>query len=73
MIYWMGEKPERCEMCGGEFEGSFVDGKTHLGPWALMCVGCHRTLGCGFGTGRGQKYKWNDEERKWVKVKGHGG
>ena len=34
----------------------FVDGKTQMGPWALMCPRCFKLYGVGLGTGRGQKY-----------------
>ena len=53
---WMGSKPEKCDICFEPFEDVFIDGKTYMGPWGLLCRTCHSTHGCGLGTGRGQKY-----------------
>lgn len=32
-----------------------VDGKTVIGPWAMMCSSCWERIGVGLGTGRGQR------------------
>lgn len=54
---WRGSKPVKCDLCGRPFEHEFVDGfVVRLGSWGLLCIDCHRTHGCGFGTGRGQRY-----------------
>ena len=53
---WMGSKPEKCDLCGKKFEEIFIDGKTEMGPWGLLCGVCHYMYGVGLGTGRGQKY-----------------
>ena len=45
-----------CEVCGSKETHRHVDGKTKLGPWATMCAACHRVMGVGLGTGRGQLY-----------------
>lgn len=45
-----------CDLCGKPFGKYFIDGKTILGPWALMCETCHTTFGYGLGIGNGQKY-----------------
>lgn len=55
-----------CNICKETLVGKpFVDGKTMMGPWADMCLKCHRFYGVGLGTGKGQKYDANG-----VKVEG---
>jgi hypothetical protein len=53
---WMGTAPQLCQLCSNPLKKQFVDGKTQMGPWGIMCVSCHKRRGCGLGTGRGQKY-----------------
>ena len=55
---WIGTWPKNCDICGSplEQEWSFIDGKTTMGPWALMCPSCHVGVGVGLGTGKGQEY-----------------
>lgn len=54
---WLGDLPVTCDICCKEVtKGHFVDGRTKMGPWGLMCMGCHSIRGVGLGTGRGQKY-----------------
>lgn len=53
-----------------DLDGQFVDGKTKMGPWAMMCLPCHRRYGVGLGTGRGQRYSLETESGEWVKVEG---
>jgi len=53
---WMNPAPTKCNICGRAPQGRFVDGKTCMGPWALMCETCHEAFGVGIGTGKGQKY-----------------
>lgn len=65
---WMGSPITKCDLCKCQIKNVFVDGKTNMGPWGIMCFTCHRTHGCGLGLGRGQKYRMNDG--KWVKVAG---
>jgi hypothetical protein len=50
-------------------EGEFVDGKTCMGPWANMCMACHRKYGAGLGTGLGQHYR-RQVDNRWLKVGG---
>jgi hypothetical protein len=66
-IRWVGGDPSICEICKRSVEGTFVDGKTTMGPWATMCVPCHKKWGVGIGTGRGQKYE-RQADGKWSKV-----
>jgi hypothetical protein len=63
--YWMGSQPEQCDLCQAPLDGEFVDGATVRGPWAMMCVKCHRMFGHGLGMGRGQRYELGDQDRWW--------
>ena len=75
---WAGTVPTNCDLCRREIVGNFVDGKTAMGPWACMCLGCASTRGVGLGMGRGQKYKRETSKDvetgarlvHWVKVGG---
>jgi hypothetical protein len=53
---WMSAPPFNCELCNKPLVRRFVDGKTTMGPWALMCTACHHDQGIGLGEGRGQMY-----------------
>jgi len=55
-VRWVGEPPAACDVCNAPIITEFVDGQTTMGPWANMCTGCHRKVGVGLGTGRGQKF-----------------
>jgi hypothetical protein len=67
---WLGTHPEACELCDGDFhDNTFVDGKTDLGVWGIMCHGCHVTHGEGLGLGKGQQYTKQDDG-SWVKTGG---
>lgn len=66
--YWLSAPPESCDICGISIKEEFVDGKTALGPWACMCLGCHRDSGGKLGLGLGQKYKLDGT--RWPKVAG---
>jgi len=55
-VYWRGGKPEKCDLCSRELVGWFVDGKTRMGPWAVIGKCCFKEFGVGLGTGRGQRY-----------------
>ncbi len=59
-----------CSICRCQLkdEKMMVDGKTIYGPWALMCLSCHATVGKGLGTGKGQKYELLG--KKWIKTAG---
>jgi hypothetical protein len=65
--YWIGSVP-KCDICSVEQNEVFIDGKTHMGPWAMMCHDCHTHHGLGLGLGLGQKYKYRASDKKWVKV-----
>ncbi len=52
----------KCDLCGTDCApdgagGVYIDGKTLYGPWAKMCVHCHKAHGGKLGTGIGQKYE----------------
>ncbi len=55
---WMGSSPDNCQLCGKPLTTEFVDGKTSMGPWAMMCIECHNESGYGLGVGVGQKYRY---------------
>ena len=44
----------------------FVDGKTQMGPWAIMCDAHFERYGVGLGTGLGQKY----DAKTYEKIEG---
>lgn len=52
---WMGDT--KCDFCHKECGNTLYDGKTDMGPWAVMCDMCFHDHGVGLGTGMGQQYK----------------
>lgn len=50
--------PEKCDICARPLRkySSYIDGRTSRGPWAWMCAECFQYMGTGLGTGRGQEY-----------------
>ncbi len=68
MKTWMGPPPEKCDICGDPITDEFVDGKTTMGPWANMDKRCYSRVGIGLGAGKGQHYKFHNDE--FVKVGG---
>ncbi len=70
---WSGSPPAECDLCDKPIATGFVDGKTNLGPWVIMCLSCHAHVGVGLGTGRGQRYRRELDEHGevvWVKTEG---
>jgi len=61
--YWMGSTPDKCDICHTPLTTVFIDGRTRLGYWAIMCPTCHRHHGSGLGTGCGQKYDYSTLEK----------
>ncbi|KKM26342.1 hypothetical protein LCGC14_1585750 [marine sediment metagenome] len=53
---WISPAPTECQLCHDPLKDSFIDGKTDLGPWGVMCLECHSVRGYGLGIGRGQQY-----------------
>ena len=69
---WRVITPRKCEICEGNLKGAFVDGKTKVGFWAIMCLACHKEFGVGLGIGKGQKYelkRMKEGEDEWIRVK----
>lgn len=66
---WNGTIPTTCNICQNRFGENqsliFVDGKTIVGIWAIMCTDCHAKYGTGLGIGKGQSY-WFDTLNKVV-------
>lgn len=60
---WMGSKPVKCDLCGGELEDVFYDARTTSGPWGILCSMCFAVHGVGIGTGMGQIYNLNTLEK----------
>jgi hypothetical protein len=56
--YWNGTIPTKCEICGKPLTKYFIDGRTRMGPWAIMCPECFKVYGSDLGIGKGQKYKF---------------
>ena len=67
-VTWAGDV-ETCDVCNIKITEKFVDGKTQMGPWALMCPKCFRAHGRGLGLGLGQQYTRRDDG-KYVKTAG---
>jgi cytochrome c553 len=70
MNTWQGSVPQTCDICEKKLHNSFIDGKTQFGPWAMMCVSCHRANGGKLGLGIGQKYVLNSILNVWEKIQG---
>ncbi len=68
MTKWLSPKPTKCDLCYEPLESIFVDGKTQMGPWVIMCGHCFIELGCGIGTGQGQMYDLDDLEQLDVEM-----
>ena len=69
---WHGITPTYCKICNGKLTTEFIDGRTKVGFWAIMCPACHKELGVGLGIGKGQRYemrKMKDGDKEWIKVK----
>jgi hypothetical protein len=61
---WEGSEPKKCDICKQELKDYFVDGKTKIGPWAIMCKKCFEYFGIGSGIGKGQTYILHREKIK---------
>ena len=65
---WKGSPITNCQICGRKIATYFIDGKTKLGPWGILCPTCHAKQGFGLGLGRGQKYELVG--RMYIKISG---
>jgi len=70
LVFWQSANPTSCDICGVDIILSFVDGKTKMGPWAIMDGKCHASHGVGLGTGKGQKYAWDSATKRFQKIAG---
>lgn len=67
-VYWSGKIGPADDFKRTLFF-EFIDGRTRMGPWAIMSPRSFAQYGVGLGTGRGQRYKRQDDGR-WLKVEG---
>lgn len=67
--YWVGE-PEKCDLCGRQFEllRFMVDAHLKKDIGACVCALCFQSEGTGLGVGRGQLYENTPEG--WLLVAG---
>jgi hypothetical protein len=67
--YWVSPVGEFDDF-GNRISTEFIDGKTVMGPWAMMTPTSWRLNGIGkLGTGYGQRYR-KQPDGKWLKVEG---
>ena len=59
--FWCGPAPQNCDIYGEFITDTFIDGRTEMGPWAIMCEKCLGLIGVGLGNGLGQKYQRQDD------------
>jgi hypothetical protein len=74
-VFWAGIPPSVCDfhpmgVCKGDgkIRNAFIDGATAAG-WANMCPSCHAIYGRGLGTGLGQRYV-KQADNRFKKVMG---
>jgi len=68
-IYWLGTIGDKDDF-GRPITDEFIDGKTKMGPWAIMSIDSWRKYSNGqLGMGWGQRYKKMNDGR-WLKVEG---
>jgi hypothetical protein len=69
VTYWIGDVPAQDDF-GVPIKDEFIDGKTWMGPWAIMTIDSWRRCSYGqLGLGWGQRYK-KQEDGRWLKVEG---
>lgn len=66
--YWLSPVGETDDF-NNPIEDVIIDGRTVMGPWALMTPAAHRKYGVGLGTGKGQRYE-KQADGKWLKTDG---
>lgn len=67
-VYWHGIIEENDDF-GDEVKDVIIDGRTNMGPWAMMTEKSFKRYGVGLGQGKGQKYK-KQADNNWLKVEG---
>ncbi len=66
---WYGSVPSIDDF-GNTITNEFIDGRTCLGPWAMMAPKSFKKYGVGrFGTGSGQRYV-KENDGVWYKAEG---
>lgn len=68
-VYWMGEIPTACPICGAKMHHKMVDARLRQGSWATIDLKCHAEHGVGTGVGKGQVYEKQPDGR-WLKIEG---
>ena len=68
MTQWLSPVPE-CDDWDSPIADVFIDGRTKMGPYAIMTPASHKAYGVGLGLGKGQKYK-KQPSGKWEKIEG---
>lgn len=68
-------QPKRsCDLCrafgDGKLLDEVIDGRTVHGRWAWMCKDHHKVIGVGFGTGKGQRFVYDEAVQMYKKVEG---
>ena len=69
-VYWSGVV--QCDIDSShKLNGVMYDARlpSHGGSWGCVCFACFDASGASLGTGRGQKYRQQDNGR-WLKVAG---
>lgn len=66
--FWMGSINDKDDF-NNPIRNEFIDGRTQMGPWAIMSPESFRQHGVGVGQGKGQWYKKQSDGR-WKKIKG---
>lgn len=66
---WTGPVPPQCDLCRTSIPeaGEFADASIR-GRWAILCPACADRLPIKYGTGRGQRYRHQDNT--WIKTRG---
>lgn len=67
-MHWAGPVPSKDDF-GHLITETFIDGKTKVGPWAIMTPESHAAIGMGLGLGKGQQYT-RQEDGRWLKTAG---
>ncbi len=65
---WINPAPTKCDICNEKLVDTFIDGKTTIGPWGILCEKCFDQYGVGLGTNKGQKYQFDN--KYWIKIDG---
>jgi hypothetical protein len=69
--FWIGTQPGDCDLCHSDFGKVMYDCGIPLtgGRWGNICEACFVDEGCKTGTGFGQRYERQPDNR-WLKTRG---